>query len=298
MFSLRKLAATVFASGLALVLPGCATNLYAPDPQYVAPAMWKVADKDTTIYLFGTVHALSKETAWYGGPIEQAYESSDELVTEIKLGDPVGDATAIVERAALPAGENLRDLMTVENRAKYEETLVSLGLPVDAMDKFEPWYAAMTLSLLPVMQKGFDPQSGADTELAGKAEGKQLAALENVNDQIDIFDGLPMDAQLTFLAETVGSVGQAADELNVMVGKWLQGDAKGLAAVMNEELDDPVLYSRLLTQRNARWADWIKQRMEQPGTVFVAVGAGHLAGKGSVQDVLQKRGVKVTRVRK
>ncbi len=83
-----------------------------------------------------------------------------------------------------------------------------------------------------------------------------------------------------------------------MVDKWLKGDARGLARVMNEELDDPVLYDRLLTRRNAHWADWISRRMEQPGTVFVAVGAGHLAGKGSVQDMLQKRGIRVTRVRK
>ena len=174
MISLRKLAVTLVASGLALVLPGCATNIYAPDPQYAAPAMWKVTNKDTTIYLFGTVHALGKDTAWYGGPIERAYEASDELVTEIKMGDSAGDAAAILARAALPKGQNLRDLMTPNNREQYEETLVSLGLPVEAMDRYEPWYAAMTLSLLPVMQRGFDPQSGAETELASKADGKKL----------------------------------------------------------------------------------------------------------------------------
>lgn len=297
MFSLRKFAATVFASGLALLLPGCATDIYAPDPHYVAPAMWKVADKDTTIYLFGTVHALSKDTAWFGGPIEQAYNSSEELVTEIKLGDSSGDAAAIVARAQLPADKNLRDLMTPENRAQYEDALVSLGLPVEAMDRYEPWYAAMTLSLLPVMRKGFDPQSGAETQLGAKAAGKKLAALEDVNDQIDIFDELPMDAQLTFLDETVETAGNAAASLQEMVEKWLQGDAEGLAALMNEELDDPVLYRRLLTQRNANWADWIKRRMDQPDTVFVAVGAGHLAGQGSVQEMLRQRGLRVERVK-
>ena len=65
---------------------------------------------------------------------------------------------------------------------------------------------------------------------------------------------------------------------------------------MNDELDDPVLYRRLLTDRNRNWADWVGQRLKQPGTAFVAVGAGHLAGKGSVQDILQKRGYRVRRV--
>jgi uncharacterized protein YbaP (TraB family) len=52
----------------------------------------------------------------------------------------------------------------------------------------------------------------------------------------------------------------------------------------------------LLTDRNRTWATWLKARLAQPGTIFVAVGAGHLAGKDSVQDVLARSGVTVTRV--
>jgi uncharacterized protein YbaP (TraB family) len=36
--------------------------------------------------------------------------------------------------------------------------------------------------------------------------------------------------------------------------------------------------------------------MAEPGTVMVAVGAGHLAGSDSVQDFLMKRGLTVSRV--
>jgi uncharacterized protein len=53
----------------------------------------------------------------------------------------------------------------------------------------------------------------------------------------------------------------------------------------------------LLTQRNANWAKWIKERMARPGTVFVAVGAGHLGGKSSVQKLLKKQKLKAKRVR-
>jgi uncharacterized protein YbaP (TraB family) len=287
----------LFASLLVLALPGCATDLYAPDPAYVAPAMWQVSDKDTTIYLFGTVHALSEDTEWFAGPIEHAYEASDELVTEIEIGNPEADAQTIAARAPLAEG-NLRDLMKPDDRAQYEAAMVTLGLPVEALDRFEPWYAAMTLTLLQAQRGGFDAASGADTSLAARAEGKTRTALETVDEQIALFDALPMEAQLTFLDETVESMGRPVDLLALMIDKWLQGDAAALAAMMNEEIDDPVLYDRLLTARNARWADWIKQRMAQPGTVFVAVGAGHLAGKGSVQDMLRQRGLKVRRVAK
>jgi uncharacterized protein YbaP (TraB family) len=52
----------------------------------------------------------------------------------------------------------------------------------------------------------------------------------------------------------------------------------------------------LITDRNVAWAKWVKARLDKPGTVFVAVGAGHLAGTGSVQDQLATAGVVSKRV--
>jgi uncharacterized protein YbaP (TraB family) len=107
---------------------------------------------------------------------------------------------------------------------------------------------------------------------------------------------MPQEAQLAFLDQTVEAIPKATTSLDAMVAEWIEGDAAGLAALMNSELTDPVLQERLLTRRNANWAEWIERRMEQPGTVFVAVGAGHLAGKDSVQDFLRKRGLKAQRI--
>ena len=81
-----------------------------------------------------------------------------------------------------------------------------------------------------------------------------------------------------------------------MVDAWKRGDADSLARLMNEEEDEPELMERLLTNRNKAWADWVKARLDKPGTVFVAVGAGHLAGNGSVQEQLATRGIATTRV--
>jgi uncharacterized protein YbaP (TraB family) len=57
-----------------------------------------------------------------------------------------------------------------------------------------------------------------------------------------------------------------------------------------------VLRDVLIRKRNIAWADWLAKRLEQPGQLLVAVGAGHLAGPDSVQKQLAKRGIKVTRV--
>jgi uncharacterized protein YbaP (TraB family) len=286
------------ASALLLGLAGCTGHVVERPPAGAVPgpALWQVSDEDTTIYLFGTVHALPQDTQWFDGRVERAFTASDELVTEIDLSDAAASGQALAAAGMLPAGQNLRELMSAEDRIQYEEALVTLGLQVEALDRMEPWLAAMTLSLLPLLRDGYQSENGVEMALGTRAEGKKRGGLEKIEDQVAIFDTLPVEAQLAFLDQTVEQVPQASTTLGAMVAEWLVGDADQLAALLNAELTDPALYDRLLTQRNAHWADWLQKRLEAPGTVFVAVGAGHLAGRGSVQEQLRKRGVEVRRI--
>jgi uncharacterized protein YbaP (TraB family) len=292
---LKRFLASVTAA-LSLGSAACATVDTPPAGAVPGPALWQVGDEDTTIYLFGTVHALPQGRNWFDGRIERAFASSDELVTEIDVSDSASSAQALQAASVLPEGQSLRALMSDEDRAQYDEALVGLGLPVEALDRYEPWFAAMTLSLLPLLRSGYETQSGVELALSGRAGEKRRAALETIEEQVALFDTLPQEAQLAFLDETVEKIDEATSSLDAMVADRLEGDAVELANLLNAELTDPVLYERLLTARNARWAGWIENRLERPGTVFVAVGAGHHAGTGSVQEQLEARGVKVKRI--
>jgi uncharacterized protein YbaP (TraB family) len=292
-----------FTASAALALGGTASAQPAPDAAEVAPpgaipgpALWKVADADTTIYLFGTVHALPKDKPWLDERIAHAFDASGELVTEIDVGDLGSSAQALSSKALLPQGQSLRGLMATGDREAYEAALVSLGLPVEALDRYEPWFAAMTLSLLPLLRTGYDTKSGVELSLSDRAGQRAHAGLETLQQQIELFDGMPQAEQLSFLGQTVQALPEASASLDAMVAEWLKGDAGKLADLLNAELTDAALRDRLLTQRNANWARWIEQRMGQPGTVFVAVGAGHLAGADSVQAQLGQLGLKAQRV--
>ena len=150
-------------TGIALALGGCATA-GTPDADTAAvstpaapsgPALWKVADEDTTIYLFGTVHVLPADVEWYDEDIAAALENADTLVTEIPadaMKDPALQA-AIMQKAMLPEGQTLRQMLSAEDRAVYEQALGKLGMPPAAFDRFEPWFAGMTLSVLPLIKK-------------------------------------------------------------------------------------------------------------------------------------------------
>ncbi|RYD90490.1 MAG: TraB/GumN family protein, partial [Sphingomonadales bacterium] len=96
---------------------------------------------------------------------------------------------------------------------------------------------------------------------------------------------------------TIKALPEAGKMLEQAVAAWKAGEADKIAALINDDVAaSPELAEALLYKRNQRWAEWIAKRMAQPGTVFVAVGAGHLAGSGGVQAELAKRGLKVERV--
>jgi len=122
-------------------------------------------------------------------------------------------------------------------------------------------------------------------------------ALETVEFQFGIFDTLPPESQLEFLLEGASEVDNLASFLGQVVDKWAVGDVEGVAKFMNEAFEsDPEMTEALLHARNRTWAEWIDTRLDEPGTIFMAVGAGHLAGENSVQDYLAERGITTARV--
>ncbi|MFN4019114.1 MAG: TraB/GumN family protein [Erythrobacter sp.] len=269
----------------------------APDGN--GPALWKVADEDTTIYLFGTVHVLPQGIEWYDTTIANALDGADMIVTEIKM-DPAGEASLqqlSMSMGVLPTGTTLRTLLNPEQITAYEAALAKIGVPPAAFDQLKPWLAGLTLSLIPLMQQGYDPGSGVEKVLLTKAGSKPQGALETPEFQLGIFNTMPTDAQIAFLMEAVTGIDEVKPTLDRMVAEWAKGDAEELAAIMNEGMSDPAVAEALLYSRNANWAEWIDARLDQPGSVFIAVGAGHLAGARSVQDYLAQKGITVTRVK-
>lgn len=270
----------------------------APATAVVRPALWKVSRGKTVIWLFGTVHALPAGVPWLSGKVAAALDHSDTLVTEIIEKDPAQMRAILAKTAMLPAGQNLRDGLAPKGRAAFEKAMAANGLPAAAFDQFRPWYAAVALSTLPLLKSGYDPANGADAVLTARAKemGKRHEALETPEYQLGLFNQLPVRAQKRYLYEVAVDADSIPGDLAKMITQWKAGHAKELARLMNEDESDPALLKLLLINRNRNWARWIQARLRRPGTVMIAVGAGHLAGKGSVQDQLRKLGIKVTRV--
>jgi len=264
------------------------------------PALWTLSDEDTTIYLFGTVHILRPDLDWRTPEFDAAFDSADTLVLEVDMESEAGQQAVMrdfVQRGLYGDGRTLSSQLSGEDLSVLETALEPLGLPIAALDPMEPWMVAVTLSVSHLQAEGFDPESGVEQILIADAreDGKDFAFLETAAAQADIFDTLPEDVQKTFLYETALTLDESTLMLDQVVDEWADGDIEGLGTlVANPDTGGGEgIYDALFIERNSNWVPQIEAMLDEPGTVFVAVGAGHLAGPDSVVTMLRDKGYEV-----
>lgn len=284
---------------LSLAIAALLTLAAAPPRPVAHPALWLVEDRDTRIYLFGTVHVLPDGERWFEGKVRQAFDAAGEVAIETVAPPPAEAGRLLMARAIDPQGRTLPDLIPQDLHDRLKVALLAARREPDMLDRFEPWYASTLLTFLALEDLQIRPGSGVEPALttAAATAGKPLIGLEGFDEQLALLDTLSPDKQASLLDETIDEFPKAKDEIGPMIAAWERGDAKALAALMNEGLKDvPELRTLLLDQRNARFAAWIADRLKRPGTVFLAVGAGHLGGDDSVQVWLARQGLKAKRV--
>jgi len=265
------------------------------------PALWQVSDKDTTVYLFGTIHLLPKESRWQTSKFQQAVQNSQSLVLEtlIDTANPqqlAGIMAAMGFSSGLPP---ITSRVPAEKRALLEAAITKTKIPRPMFDRMETWAAAFTLLGVQFQMLGVEGEQGVEAVLRRSftASGKQVGQLETNQEQLGFFDRLPEAAQRELLVGAIDNPTEMRTKFDGMLKSWLAGDVKDIANTFNADLQgSPELKAALLTRRNYSWSQWIERRMAQPGTVMVAVGAGHLAGEESVQRYLESKGYKVKRL--
>lgn len=274
----------------------------AAAPATANPALWRVSDDDTTVYLFGTVHVLPPALEWRTDKIDRALAESKAVYFETDLDPAPGDILPVLQTLGMyPPSERLSDRLSAEDRAAFEKAANEVGLSAFQLDTMRPWLAGITLGEAMITKAGYDASSGVERKLAPSAvsAGKEIRKLETVEQQLLAFAEVPEAAQLRFLMDGVHQMDEEATVLDSMVRAWAAGDVAQLEKIMIEEdfEEMPEIYDALLVKRNRNWAKQIDELIDaEAGTFFIAVGAAHLAGKDSVVEMLEPLGLAAERV--
>ncbi len=293
---MKKLLSTAAWLALGLSTPALA----APALPDADPALWVVKDADTTVYLFGTFHALDGKSDWFNDEVKTAFDASQEVYVEAILPEDMAKLQPLIVKYGVdPSGKPLSSKLSPEVKAKLDKAMAEMGGSAAALEPLEPWMVNMTLAGLAGAKLGLDPNAGADKQIVASARtaGKKLGELESAEFQLSLFDKVPEADQVRQLGQTLDQLPEMGPAIGAMLATWSKGDSEALGKLMNESIASmPDLYKLVFVDRNATWAGWIDKRMDQPGTVFVAVGAGHLAGRDSVQAMLKAKGMEAVRV--
>ena len=261
--------------------------------------LWRATKGPGVVYLVGSVHMLTKDFYPLEPPLETAFKDSDLLVEEVDLAEMLSPNTqfSLLARGMLPSGQTLDKVVSPATMALVNARLDSLGMPLAAIMQFKPWFLAMTLMAVEWQKAGFDASLGLDKHFFDRAQtdGKTVLGLETTEYQISLFDGMAMNLQDRFLAESLKELDTEKANVHKLANAWKAGDLATLERIVLKDVkEDPQMYQRLLIDRNRNWLPRIEALFARPGHAFVVVGAAHLVGPDGLLAMLQAKGVRVT----
>ena len=295
-------------------LLGSASVLAADAPKATGapvPLLWKVSDKDNAVYLLGSFHLLRPGDYPLSSDADAAFADAERVLFELSPEEMRSPALPqLMAQAAIRTdGKTLQQDLDAETWARFEAwgrtnqaTLRQMGLSPQMLTVFEPWFIAVTISIVEMTKQGLDPKLGLDNHFMDQAlaAGKPTGGLERAQEQIAVLDGMDATEQRQFLAESLQEAEKGAAETQRLHAAWRRGDAEelwnGMVADMRTQY--PRLYQRINVDRNDAWVPKIRRILGQPGDddALVVVGALHLLGDDGVVEKLRARGYQVERI--
>ena len=263
-----------------------------------APAIWEVSDADSKVWLFGSVHLLPKDLTWRTAKLDDLVSQSEQVYFEADIG-PLGQLAVVINGIKMGFGQKADWLATLtpEQKDKLSAAVTPLGLSAEQLGTFQPWLADAMVQETVIEHLGYAPSAGVDATLQAELPKERKAYFETVAGQLALLSADPIDVQVKRLMITIDALPTLGKAMTDMADAWSSGNVETLA---KEIADDPTMdegfTKSLVTDRNANWVTTIEGLLKDNHQDLIVVGAGHLAGDGSVVDLLAKAGFTVQRI--
>ena len=279
---------------LALTLPAAMAT--------AEPAAWRVAGRNGgEVTLLGSMHVLRASDHPLPASVDALIERADTIVMEIDLDDvdPVAQQRIILGTAMLAQGQELSDVVDADLYRLLTQRSAEIGVDIALLNRFEPWFLAITLLDQGLRKFGFQSERGVEQYVLEEAQRtrKEIVGLETLEFQIGIFDALSPSLQQAMLEQTLAELEGAEAEMTAMADAWREGELEELADELLDEFDEfPGLYATLITERNDAWVETLERMLGDGRRHLVVVGALHLVGRDNVVEGLTARGHEVERI--
>lgn len=269
-------------------------------PGGAANLLWDVSTEKSRMSLFGSLHFGHPDFYPLAEPVESAFAEAESLVVEVDSTQPGFQrrmAALMEEKGQIPDGRRIQDEISPRVYDRLDAELAELGLPTERFSHLEPWTLSIVLMAFKFQSMGYSADAGVEQYLLARAQEKSIVALETAEEQIALLDSL--DGEL-FLAYTLLSLRTFESQTAEMIRAWRCGEAAALERLLLDDtgallpgVSDVV--ERIFDERNRSMAESLERLLEQGGSWFVVVGAGHLLGEEGIPALLAERGWPVER---
>lgn len=253
--------------------------------------LWEVSDGDSKVYLLGTIHLGTKDMYPLSDTIENAFNESEKLITELGIVNEND-----VKHLYYTGEETIYDNVSEENIQVIKDMAKMYGIEEEFYLKYCAFNFASEIMQYNIKTTGISGEYGMESYFIKKANesGKAIEALETVEYQANIMKGLPKESNDKSILEA-SSKETSIENITDLLNKYLSEDEKIMENTLPQDKNS-YEYQALILERNVGMTNKIKTYIENNETVFVAVGTAHMIGNDSVVKMLESQGYKVSKL--
>jgi hypothetical protein len=284
---------------IALVFPACAQTRQS-DGKYTKGLLWRVSKVGVAqSYIFGTIHVADPRVLDLPDPVSRALARAKRYYTESFQGER--EAMRFLEAGQFDDGRRLEPLIGAGAYAKVIGMLRERQVPDDVVARLKPWAALANLTVTPEDYEKLTLDQKL-VEIA-RARNLRVLGLEGVEEQISVFDRIPLDTQVALLKHALDHRDELAAMVEPTIRAWMNRDLAGIHSASTRAAERypevaghyRILFQRVVENRSIVMAHRLFMPLREGGA-FVAVGANHLYGAGGMLALIEKQGYRVERV--
>ena len=271
-----------------------------PESKFTKGLLWRVSKAGAApSYVFGTIHVADPRVLELPDPVSRALDRSKRYYMENFQGER--EAMRFFEAGQFDDGRRLEPLIGAEAYAKVAEMLRQRQVPDEVIARLKPWAALANFTVTP---EDYEKVT-LDQRLLELARARKLRVLglEGVEEQISVFERIPLDTQVELLKHALDHRDELAAMIEPTIRAWMNRDLAGvhLASYRVAERYPEVaghyrvLQERIVENRSVVMAHRLFMPLREGGA-FVAVGANHLYGTRGMLALIEKQGYRVERV--
>jgi uncharacterized protein YbaP (TraB family) len=245
-------------------------------------------------YLYGTIHLMCPDDIVVSTELRAKFYSTKQLYLELDMDDP-SILMKTMQQMTMKNDTTLKQLLPPKQYDSVVSAFQNIsGLPLTMMQKMKPQLIESAIYPKLLGCEGAQAWEQKFMQMA-KANNMEIKGLEQVEDQLKIFDEIPYKAQAEEFAQSVLHIDSVKKSFDKMLALYKQKDLAALSKMMDETSTPSDFMDMLLNNRNKKWIPEIIGQAKLKPTFF-AVGAAHLGNDNGVISLLIQKGYTVTPV--